>query len=133
VVAQARREGIALSDAEITMLGFAEETATEQELAAARRFDDEVDDRVYEAKISELLAQAYRYAKQNGETAAWDDALVDLSEIDCYLIVMANQAGILNSSRGNSLLEWGFSLPQYLFCASSQQQFLLASLRLVHG
>ena len=98
VVTQANLEGIFLSDLEIKMLGFAEDGATTEELAAAKQFECEIDDKAYEAKIARLLKHAYQHAKANGSTAAWDEALSELAEKDAYVIVMADLAGISNAN-----------------------------------
>lgn len=108
VVRQARQEGIALSDVEVRMLGFAEGDATSEEMSDARRFESEIDDRAYEAKIAILIKHAYRDAISHGEAAAWDEALDVLSEKDAYVMVMVERAGILNASPFASLMDWRF-------------------------
>lgn len=97
VLAQAHQEGVTLSDLEITMLGFAEQTANSKELTAAQEFENEVDNKAYEAKIALLLKHAYQNAKTSGTSSDWDNALAELAEADAYIIVIADLAGIRNT------------------------------------
>lgn len=55
VAEEAQRESVHITDAEIKQLSFTEETATKEQIAAARAFDDANDTDEFEAKISKLL------------------------------------------------------------------------------
>jgi hypothetical protein len=119
---QAQHEGITLSDLEITMLGFSEAGVSSRELEAARQFESEIDDREYEAKIADLLKHGYRDAKAMGEAEVWDEALADLAEKDAYLMVIAERAGIWNSSPFASFMDWRFfigAIPILCFVAAA--------------
>jgi|WetSurMetagenome_2_1015567.scaffolds.fasta_scaffold616664_2 hypothetical protein len=122
VTMQAQREGIALSALETKMLGFSEEGATDGEMASARQFEEEINDCDYEAKIADLLKHAYRDAQARGEAQAWNEALADLAERDSYIMVMADRAGIWNSSLLASLIDWRLlkaSIPILCFVAAA--------------
>lgn len=94
VAAEARRDSVHLTDAEIKQLSFTEETATEEEIAAARAFDDANDSDEFEAKISKLLRNAFDHDVKRGMGRLWQEHLASLCNHDMYVLVMVDQAGI---------------------------------------
>ena len=94
VAEEARRHSVHLTDAEIKQLSFTEETATEEEIAAARAFDDANDTDEFEAKISKLLRNAFDQDVKGGMRALWQEHLASLRNQDVYVLVMVDQAGI---------------------------------------
>ena len=94
VAEEARRDSVPLTDAEIKQLSFAEEAATEEEIAAARTFDDASDTDEFEAKISKLLRNAFDHDVKRGMRSLWQKHLASLRNQDMYILVMVDQAGI---------------------------------------
>jgi hypothetical protein len=94
VAEEARRESVHITDAEIKQLSFTEETATEEEIAAARAFDDANDTDEFEAKISKLLRNAFDHDVNHGLRSRWQEHLASLRNHDVYVLVMVDQAGI---------------------------------------
>ena len=78
----ARRDSVQLTDAEIKQLSFTEETATEQEIAAARAFDDANNMDEFEAKISKLLRSAHDHDVKHGMRSLWQKHLASLRDHD---------------------------------------------------
>ena len=68
---EARRDSVHITDAEIKQLSFTEETATKEEIAAARAFDDANDTDEFEAKISKLLRHAFDQDVKRGMRSLW--------------------------------------------------------------
>jgi len=91
---EARRESVHITDAEIKQLSFTEETATNEEIAAARAFDDANDTDEFEAKISKLLRNAFDHDVKHGMRSLWQGHLASLRNHDVYVLVMVDQAGI---------------------------------------
>jgi hypothetical protein len=91
---EARRESVDLTDAEIKQLSFTEETATEEEIAAARAFDEANNTDEFEAKISQLLRNAFDHDVNCGMRSLWQKHLASLRNQDVYVLVMVDQAGI---------------------------------------
>ena len=94
VVEEARRDSVHLTDAEIKQLSFTEETATAEEIAAARAFDGANDTDGFEAKISKLLRNAFDHDVERGMRSLWQKHLASLRNHDVYVLVMVDQAGI---------------------------------------
>lgn len=94
VADEAQRESVHLTDAEIKQLSFAEETATDEEIAAARAFDDTDNASGFEAKISKLLRNAFDHDVKSGMRSLWQKHLASLRDHDVYVLVMVDQAGI---------------------------------------
>lgn len=95
IAEEARRDAVHISDAEIKQLSFTEETATKEEIAAARTFDDANDIDEFEAKISKLLRNAFDHDVKRGMRSLWQKHLTSLRDHDVYVLVMVDQAGIL--------------------------------------
>jgi len=94
VAEEARRDSVHITDAEIKQLSFTEETATEEEIASARAFDDANDTDEFEAKISKLLRNAFDRDVERGMRSLWQKQLASLRNHDVYVLVMVDQAGI---------------------------------------
>lgn len=90
----ARRDSVQLTDAEIKQLSFTEETAKEEEIAAARAFDDANNMDEFEAKISKLLRSAHDHDVKHGMRSLWQKHLASLRDHDGYILVMVDQAHI---------------------------------------
>lgn len=106
IVDQARVEGVALSEAEVRALEFAEAHATAEELEAAAEFDREQDTAQFESRIAELAHAVYERDVERGEKAAWDRALDDLADEDIYLQVMLEKAGLVKTTTFLVLPDW---------------------------
>lgn len=92
VAEEARRDAVHITDAEIKQLSFTEETATKDEIAAARAFDDATDIDAFEAKISKLLRNAFDHDVKRGMRSLWQQHLASLRDHDVYVLVMVDQA-----------------------------------------
>lgn len=103
VIEQAMADGIPLSELEKGMLSFSEPTATPAEMTAAEAFGEEYDSDRYEAKIAKLIGRAYQRDRKLGSTDLWQRSLAALSDDDCYLLVMVEQARIRIPGRGGAL------------------------------
>jgi hypothetical protein len=73
VVEEARKDSIPLTDAELKQLSFTEETATAEEVAGAREFDETNDTDEFEAKVASLLRNAFHHDVQSGIRATWEN------------------------------------------------------------
>lgn len=86
ILAQADRDGIALSDVERKMLYFSETGSTlPNMMAISREFDEGYDQDEYEKKIAEVIR---RTRGQPNESDKWDDAVQVLRGEDHYLLVL---------------------------------------------
>lgn len=94
VAEQARKDSVPLTDVELKQLSFTEETATAEEIAGARTFDEANDTDEFEAKITRLLRNAFHHDVQRGIRATWEKHLDALRNRDVYVLVMVDQAGI---------------------------------------
>ena len=97
IVAQAQRDGIALSAVDKKMLLYSETSASESDMGVADQFDAAYtdDEEVYEQKITELFRRAYaRDQPDTLKNAAWGRALAALRDEDIYGLVMVDRAGI---------------------------------------
>ncbi len=94
VTGEARRDSIPLSEAEIRQLSFTEETATAEEIAIARAFDEAHDTDEFETKIAKLLREAFKDDSKHGLRSTWEKHLAALRSHDVYILVMVDQAGI---------------------------------------
>lgn len=119
VLDQAKRDNVPLTEVEIRMLGFAEGSASVQDMEAARAFERDFNDEEYESKVAELLRRCYKRDKESGEDAAWDNALADLDEEDMYLVVMLKRAGIESPNPLLTLLDWRLFLGILPACISA--------------
>jgi hypothetical protein len=91
IAAEAKREGVPLSELEFKMLYFSETDWTLPDMAAvSAEFDRDCDANEYEQKIARLVQkiEARNLAQNPAEEEAWDEALLTLSEGDHYLSVM---------------------------------------------
>ena len=96
IIEEARREGTPLTEVERKMLYFSESGWTLPDMmAAGEEFDRDYDRDEYEQKIGGLAAkiQARDAAESEQDQAAWDDAVVELSEGDHYLLVLIDSGG----------------------------------------
>lgn len=103
VIEQAVEDGIPLSEVEKGMLTFSEVGATPTEMNVANAFSEKYDSDKFEAKIAKLIGRAYRRDKRLGSLELWRRSLAALSEDDCYLLVMVEQARIKIPGRGRTL------------------------------
>ena len=71
IAEEAQRDSISLTGSEIKQLAFTEETATAEEIATARAFDDANDTKVFEARISKLLRKAFKDDTERGLRSSW--------------------------------------------------------------
>jgi hypothetical protein len=94
VAEQARSDSVPLTDIELRQLSFTEETATAEEIAGARAFDEANDTDQFEAKITRLLRSAFDQDVQRGMRATWEKHLAALRNHDVYILVMVDEAGI---------------------------------------
>lgn len=109
ILEQASREGVELSEVDVKMLGFAEASASAEEMETAAIFERDFDDKEYESRIAKLIRRAYDDDRKCGEGAAWDDALSALVNEDMYLLVMIDRSGIRGSPL-SFLIDWRFAL-----------------------
>jgi hypothetical protein len=72
VAEEARKDSVPLTDIELKQLSFSEETATADDIAAARAFDETHDSDEFEAKITKLLRSAFHGDVQHGMRATWE-------------------------------------------------------------
>jgi hypothetical protein len=92
ILAQADREGIALTEIERKMLYFSETGSTLPDIMNINReFDENYDQNEYEKKIVKLIQGIYRRHKSNPDDS-WDDAVSRLRTEDHYLLVMVESA-----------------------------------------
>jgi hypothetical protein len=91
IVAEAQREGVALSEVERQMLYFSETGWTLPNiLEVNKEFERLYDDNEYEAKIGALIQSFLRRAQAEDEEVCelWTKAVEKLREGDYYLLVM---------------------------------------------
>ena len=96
IVEEARREGTPLTEVERKMLYFTESGWTLPDMmAVSAEFDLTYDQDEYEQMIGELARkiQARDAAENEQDRAAWDDAVVKLSDGDHYLLILIRTAG----------------------------------------
>ena len=94
VAEEARKDSVPLTDIELKQLSFTEETATAEEIAGVRAFDEANDTDEFEAKITSLLRSAFNHDVQLGMRGTWEKHLAALRNHDVYALVMVDQAGI---------------------------------------
>jgi hypothetical protein len=89
IVAQADRDGTALSETERKMMFFTETGWTLPDIWEVNEaFDAEYDGPTYEAKIGRLAKKAKERADEMNELEAWKDAVRLLKREDHYLLVL---------------------------------------------
>ncbi len=91
IVAEAAREGVPLDDIERKMLYFSETGWTLPDiLAINEEFERDYNEDAYEQKIAGLAQGIEERDSKSGsdEQAAWDDAVIKLSEGDHYLLAL---------------------------------------------
>ena len=96
IIAEAQREGVALSEVERKMLYFSETAPTIPDIMEVNdAFDREYNQDDYERKIARLVGNARNRARREGadDLKVWSDAERALSRYDYYLQVILNQAG----------------------------------------
>lgn len=97
VVAEARREGVSLSEVEQAMLYFSEVEETPPGIIEANAaFERDYDQDEYEAKIVRLLKGAGRHARRESKQTRdrWSNALRTLRQGDHFLLVMIDAADV---------------------------------------
>ena len=99
IAEQARTEEVQVNKDELAQLTFSEDTASEAEIDSAAEFDSTHDVDEFEGKIANLLRNAFRSDVQQGRRAFWDRSLAALAEIDVYVLVMVDMAGIGRTNR----------------------------------
>lgn len=96
IVAEARREGVPLSETERKMLYFSETAWTlPGMIEVSDAFDHEYDQAKYEEKIGELVRSYRSWAAKTSQSDldSWDEAVRTLSAEDHYLLVLINAGG----------------------------------------
>ena len=91
IVAEARREGVSLTEVERKMLYFTESGWTLPNMSDVKEeFERDYDDHEFEEKIAGLVRRIEEANKASGwlEQEAWDDAVIKLSEGDHYLLLL---------------------------------------------
>lgn len=104
ITAQAKQQGVPLSDVERKMLYFSETSwALPGMLDINTEFERDYDNAEYEQKIARLVREIERGNAGVGgeEQSKWDDAVVKLSEGDHYLLVLID-LGCSSASRLSS-------------------------------
>jgi hypothetical protein len=102
ILDQAERDGLELSEVERKMLYFSGSIESLPEMAeASAAFDREYDQDKYEAKIAGLVRKilADRSPENEEKLAAWDNAVLRLSDEDHYVLVL-----ILGAEGPNSFI-----------------------------
>src|SRR5580692_621241 len=94
VAEEARKDSVPLTDIELKQLSFTEESASAEEIAGARAFDEANDTNEFEARITRLFRSAFNHDVQLGMRATWEKHLAALRNHDVYALVMVDQAGI---------------------------------------
>ena len=95
IVEEAQRESIPLSEIERKMLFSSEHYWSLPDIMEVNaQFEKEYDSEEYEAKISELIRNAYDRTKKESqsETERWKEAIRMLRKEDHYLLVMIDAA-----------------------------------------
>jgi hypothetical protein len=108
-IADEARAGVSLSDVERKMLYFSETGwAPAETVEACHRFDSECNRREYETKIAQLIRNTRKRARSEGKhaLAAWSNAIGTLSGEDHYLLVMSQEAGLIERPPGDRLRLW---------------------------
>jgi len=115
ILEQAERDKVSLADTEKRMLRFAEPIATSEIGAAAEVFDREYDSDEYEAKIARLIRRAYERDIKRNDERPWRAAIAALRKIDCYLLVMVDQSGIVTAAQSSIKApeKWNFLVPLF--------------------
>jgi hypothetical protein len=102
IEAQARREGVPLSEVERKMLWFTESGETLPDMkAVSEEFDRTCDQDEYERKVAALIRHLQEAPHSPFDDENWDKAVRVLSEGDHYLLVLiANAAEPVADSHG---------------------------------
>ncbi len=99
IVAEAQRDGIALSETERKMMYFTETAWTLPDMPEiSEAFDKEYDQPEYEAKIGSLARKARGRAEESNNLKAWNDAVRVLAQEDHYLLVLLAAEPLESSS-----------------------------------
>lgn len=102
IVAEAKREGVSLSDVERKMLFFSETGWTLPDMKeVSSEFDRDYDQDKYEVKIAGLIQRYLRRVKTENEQdlSTWNEAVDKLSGEDHYLLVLINAAHLSGERR----------------------------------
>jgi hypothetical protein len=104
IAAEAKREGVPLSEIERKMLYFSETDWTLPDIKSVNAvFEQNCDENEYECKIAGLISRIVAVEREQGESD-WSDAISKLSEGDYYLLVMYDIAIKPGSSSLNSFI-----------------------------
>jgi hypothetical protein len=99
-IAEAEREGTALSEIERKMMYFTETAWTLPDMAAVSEvFDRDYNPAAYEAKIGRLARNARDRAAARNELTIWKDAVRTLQREDHYLLVLLSAKPESSNSR----------------------------------
>lgn len=129
IVAEAKREGVPLSEVERKMLYFSETGWTLPDIAeVSDQFDRDCNREEYEKKIARLIRNARKRARKEDklEFDKWSAAARRLSKEDHYLLVMTRMAGISVGKSGYltraliAVIVVGFFAPVALAYIASQ-------------
>jgi hypothetical protein len=105
IVAQAKQDGVPLSDVERDMLYFSETDWTlPNMMAISQEFDQNYDQDEYESKIGELV-QRIRNQDDGNLDDSWDEAVHRLRDEDHYLSVLIDGAS-RSSSNSAKMSRW---------------------------
>jgi hypothetical protein len=119
-VDQARLEGVPLSDLERRMMYFTEvPNAVEDPVSLNKEFEKQYGTTEYEAKLTKLLANAYKRLKTESPASVseWDKAIETLQEGDHYLLVLSGSRSVRRIPL-RSLLTLAVRLAVLIFAAS---------------
>ena len=106
ILAEAEREAVVLSEVDRKMLYFSESGWTLPEMAEVSAiFDQDYDQDEYEQTMGALVGKilARNEAEGGDEQAAWDRAVIKLSEGDHYLLVLI---GMVEGDRRKAAQKW---------------------------
>lgn len=101
IVAQADRDGVALSDIERKMLYFSETGWTLPDMmAVSREFDETYDQDEYERKIGGIVRRIRDEQDDGDDDEDWDRAVERLAGEDHYLLVLIAAADRVPAAKG---------------------------------
>ncbi len=89
IVSEAELQGLSLSETECKMMYFSETAWTLPDISEVNEvFEQDYDQRSYEAKIGSLAKLARDRAKLAKELKTWDEAVRTLKREDHYLLIL---------------------------------------------
>lgn len=138
IVAEARREGVSLTETEEKMLYFSETGWTLPDISGViAAFDRDYDTADYAEKIADIVRGFRKYALQydSAELELWDEAVSCLRNEDHYLLVMVDMAAFDPTRAGRRLAMVvlagvvGFFICAILFLAYSWLKYKISGER----